>query len=265
MKFLLRVTWLFGTLAVTQLSFGQLIFATGFESPTYTLGDLGGQDDWMVTPSGAVGDVQNVRVQSGDQALELIDDASFGRAQRSVAGTGIAVLSAQFGMYFDDSWAANQVEDRFEAQMRVESTGQGGVFGIEFGFVKASASGYETVPANGSAFYIEIGTEAASHARGYEVVDFGAWSKGWHTYSLIYDNAGDRAKLYVDDVLKLDLASSEDILALSNIQLQNQRWGTNPQNNGSLFYDNMALSAVPEPASLAALAVGAIALLRRRR
>lgn len=243
----------------------QMIFQTGFESPTYSSGDLSGQDDWMVTPSGASGLIQSVIFQSGSQAAQLGDAASFGRAQRSISGAPGQVLVASFGMFLDDAWGAQMETDRFEAQMRVEVSGAPGTFGIEFGFLKAPVGGYETVPADASAFFIEIGSESAMMGAGYTVVDYSAVSNGWHNYQIAYDNISDIASLYVDGSLKVQAAATNDILAISNIQLQNQRWGTSPNNNGVLYFDDLAVEAVPEPASIIAIAIGIAAMAGRRK
>jgi hypothetical protein len=240
------------------------LYTTDFESPLYTLGDLSGQNGWMVTPSNAVGSVQNKTYLSGSQAVELIDGASFGRAQQSIAGVPSPILSASYAMYFDDAWQGPMESDRFEAQMRVEVTGAPGTYGLEFGFVKAPNGGYESVPADGSAFFIEFATESASLAHAYDVVDYATYANGWHTYNLILDTQNDLVQLYVDGGLRTQLTYADDPTGISNIQLQNQRWGTNPSNSASLFFDDVNVSAVPEPGTLGALALGLAALFRRR-
>lgn len=40
---------------------------------------------------------------------------------------------------------------------------------------------------------------------------------------------------------------------MSVLQLQNQRWGTSPNNNASLYFDNLSVSTVPSPACIADL------------
>jgi hypothetical protein len=239
------------------------LFTTDFESPMYTLGDLSGQNSWMVTPANAVGTIQDKTYFSGTQAVELIDGASFGRAQVSVSGVPSPVLSASYAMYFDNAWQGPMEADRFEAQMRVEVTGAPGTYGLEFGFVKAPTGGYETVPADGSAFFIEFTTESAMLAHAYQVADYATYANGWHTYNLILDTQNDLAQLYVDGVLRTQLTYEDNPTAVSNIQLQNQRWGTNPSNSSSLFFDDLDVSVVPEPATIGVLALGLAALLRR--
>lgn len=251
-------------LCLPGLAAATSLFNCGFEAPTYSIGDLSGQDGWMVTPANAVGSIQDKFVYSGLQAVELIDGASFGRAQQSISGVPDPVLSASYAMMFDDVWQGPMEADRFEAQMRVEVTGSGGTFGIEFGFLKAPSAGYETVPGDASAFYIEVGSESAMLGKAYDVVDYAAYSNTWHTYDLIFDNPNDLAQLYVDGVLRTQLTITEDLTALSNVQIQNQRWGTNPSNSESLYFDDLNVSVVPEPATFGVFALGLAALLRRR-
>jgi hypothetical protein len=245
----------------------ETFFQTGFESP-YTLGDLSGQDDWMVTPMSAGGLIQGTVVHSGTQAVELIDGASFGRAQRSVTGTmGQQLLMSSFAMYFDDAWQVDIDADRFEAQVRIEVNGATkGVYGIEFGLVRAPTAGYETVPGDGSAFFIEIGSESAMMAKGYGLIDYASMANAWHVYDLTYDGQNDTATLWVDGIQRTQVFIDEDIASVSNIQLQNQRWGTSPSKNASLFFDDVhTLQAVPEPASLIGLTLGGAALLLKLR
>ncbi len=257
------------TLLAASFACGQTLFQTGFEPEVYSLGAFDGQDGWMVTPGKAIGNVQSGVVAHGSQAVELIDDASFGRAQRSVSGTmtGADILTASYWMYFDDAWAANMEADRFEAQMRVEATGEHGVFGVEFGHVRASGTAYEEVPANGAAAYIEIGTETGLLSKGYSLVDFNVYKNAWHLYELSYDNSIGMATLSVDGNLALQIATPEHISSISNIQLQNQRWGSSPRNNASLYFDdvNLSVASVPEPATMLVAGIGAFLLALRRR
>ncbi|MCB8933645.1 MAG: PEP-CTERM sorting domain-containing protein [Fimbriimonadaceae bacterium] len=244
----------------------QTIFETGFEQPTYSVGDLGGQDGWMITPGNAVGTVQGGITSSGSQAAELIDDASFGRAQRNISGATLGpVIVASYDMYVDAGWPLNMEADRFEAQARIEITGGIGVYGLEFGFVKAPAGGYAGVPPNGAAYYLEAATETTPIDSAYAVVDPSGVVNAWHNYRLVFDTSADLLLLYVDGALATQTPFDESVLSLSSLQLQNQRWGSSPQNNGSVYYDNVYVGTVPEPASLAALALGAAAILTRAR
>lgn len=244
----------------------QTFVSTGFEDPI-TLGDLNGQDGWMVTPSEASATVQNTRVRTGLQALDIVDAASFGRAQKNISNDVVLPqLWGSMAMYVDDAWKLEIEADRFEAQARIEGDNGLGTFGIEFGFVLAPAGGYGTVPGGASAFYLEIGTESASLGTAYTVVDYSAVANAWHVYDMLYDNTTNQVSLFVDGTLQVQVGVTDDILSVSGIQLQNQRWGTSPMRNASLYFDDVSVyEAVPEPASMLALAAGIGALAMRRR
>ena len=79
-----------------------------------------------------------------------------------------------------------------------------------------------------------------------------------------------------------DLVNDTKVVKYNNLQVLAARWRDQPggaggatlslgavdlyaNNTTSVFYDNLRLEAVPEPASMVALAVGALAMLRRRR
>ncbi|HVU64335.1 MAG TPA: hypothetical protein VHC70_10185, partial [Phycisphaerales bacterium] len=62
------------------------VYTTGFESPTFTLGPIAGQDGW-----GANGDIQNATVLTGSQALRLVNTTLGGPAFAAVRFVNVPV------------------------------------------------------------------------------------------------------------------------------------------------------------------------------
>jgi hypothetical protein len=83
------------------------IFSTGFEPPTYSLGNLSGQDGWSIfNPADSFDTVQNVNVKSGTQA--------------AFVGTN-QVGTAQTGMFHTDTLSGSPLID-FNADLYIYSS-----------------------------------------------------------------------------------------------------------------------------------------------
>ncbi len=71
-----------------------VLYATGFESPTFTTGPIAGQNGWAVFGASAAAQVESGFAQSGSQAVEVIP----------------SLASSQTGPYYAISTAATEVE-----------------------------------------------------------------------------------------------------------------------------------------------------------
>lgn len=82
-------------------------------------------------------------------------------------------------------------------------------------------------------------------------------------HTLKMEHGGDALRFYLDDTLLFtDVNAGYGTKTLDNVFLQ----GWNGENlTYDIHFDNVTVQAVPEPATLAALGLGAIALLRRRK
>jgi hypothetical protein len=228
---------------------GQPIFSTGFEPvgmSSYMLGELNGQNGWMVTPRNAEAYVENGVVFTGRQAVEVIDGASFGRAQLNISTSEIGpVLESSFAMFASRVWSTipDEVLDRFEAQQRLEFTDADGMsWGLEFGLMTTSI-GYDAIEPGQTAFYIELTNGDLVQASSFALVDASTAYGAWHMYTMRVDVERAQAALLVDGEPTVFLTWDTPLVALSVLQLQNQRWGTNPMNSESLYFDDLDVLA----------------------
>lgn len=220
----------------------------------------------MVTPSGAVATVQNATVRAGMHSLELIDAASFGRAQNSANATLTdPTLIASHAMLVPMSWrdAPPDLMDRFEAQSRLEFTGAAGTVGVEFGLITTHVD-YNGLPSGSTAYFIEVTVDEMLVASSYQAVDYTSVADAWSVYEIRFDLLTGDATLEVDGVGRGSVSGLTGLTSLSVVQLQNQRWGTNPNDNQSVFFDDISIVTVPAPTTTGLLACVTLASLRRR-
>jgi hypothetical protein len=228
------------------------LFQTGFEAdedPAYVLGDLHGQNGWMVTPGMAIATVQDELVRTGLQAVSLVDGASYGRAQQGIATSEFGpVLMSTYEMYVSTAWATipDEVLDRFEAHQRLEFADQGGIaWGVEFGLITTSIE-YEQLLPGQMALYIEMTSEDTPRGGVYKIVDPIDVLDGWLHYELVYDQHTEaiekgRASLYVNGEFVGSVGTEHEFVSLNVMQLENQRWGSSPNNNEALYFDDLSL------------------------
>lgn len=230
----------------------QPLFETGFEAdddPAYLLGDLQGQNGWMVVPGLAEGLVQDAVVRTGLQAVSLADGASYARAQQGIATSDFGVvLMSDFAMLADSAWATipDEVQDRFEAHQRLEFTDAGEVaWGLEYGLITTNVD-YGPLAPGDVAYYIEIGSEEAMLASTYTLIDPADALDAWHFYEMRFDrtiesNVKAIATLFVDGEPVASVGIDRDFTSLNVMQLENQRWGSSPNNNEPLYFDDVVL------------------------
>lgn len=216
------------------------IFATGFESPSYSPGQLVGQDDWFNSASAGI--VENTVSNGGSQAAESNASGIVGQsfavhaASYDIAANGYAPVTYTVdlmlnhlanvnwyaGGFFGDTGLVNQL-------FVIGSTGEVRLAGFSSGVTMTPGTWYQ----------LEVNLDFLDHAT---------------TAYLDGINLG--TQTFVHTPTKLT--------SLIGVGLSNSSGA-----DGSLFYDNMSVtSAVPEPATLALIGLPLIGLgvwPRRRR
>jgi hypothetical protein len=250
LRYRLKALMIAATLTIaTAPAYGSTIFATGFEGPSYTLGNLTGQDGWsMFGPTTAT--VQSAVVKSGSQAV-------------AVAGSG---ASGQSGPYRSNASSAQLIE--LSADIFLTDTNNNGSW--QFAGLGAGLIGF-------------IGGVNVSSVGGINLITNGFTAVGpvftrdaWHNLSFTFDFAAQKYSFTFDGVLTAsDIAfcgANATCPGASGLAYGTQIFDTFGGSHSDIGYiDNLSVTAleanaVPEPTTSVLLATGlALGLVARRR
>lgn len=88
-----------------------------------------------------------------------------------------------------------------------------------------------------------------------------------HDYDFVMDFAADTVDMYLDDTLIVAGVAMNDDYSPADLQTVTARITPYTQNDyqGISYYDNLAITEVPEPVTMSLLALGGLAVIRRRR
>jgi hypothetical protein len=217
-----------------------VIYATGFESPTFSLGQVNGQDGWAAFGSPGAGTVQNTVAASGTQALRV--DGSVG---------------SQSGPYYTTTTAATSLLVSADLLISSASTQSSWQFaGLGAGLI-------------GFAGGIDIsGTSIQSITAGYPVI--GTLQRDvWNHIDLYFDFDLQQTTIVLNgSTLAAGVAFCGDngpctgapVTSLRTVIFDSFGGG---QDAG--YLDNFSISTVPEPGTLALVCAALMVATHARR
>jgi len=234
---------LLGTLAAATLSAGAAVVydSNGFESPTFSTGNLNGQDSWGVNYTSSAVQVQTAVVRSGSQAVEAqrtADNPSSCYVERGItATTGLVEV---------------------KASLRVDNTvNSAGYFDAFYVSKSDTNNDRETILyfwSNGNINVFDGGTERT----------VSTWTAGnWYDIDFVFDTTAQTFDLAINGSTVATDYAFLNASATSVNTLIFQEYGG--QAGSKLYIDNVSVAVVPEPAALSLLLLGGWVLAHRRR
>jgi hypothetical protein len=209
-----------------------ILYQTGFESPTYSVGNLAGQDGWFL----GNGQVENTTVLSGSQALSTTVDSSSSGTNNLVAHP-----------VFYDSSANPAAIVRLQVSLLLQGNLDGSL----------QYEGIAVFAANTGAFVGQISGNGGI-----------LYSSGPTNYSLEMDLDFQTQTLtaFVDGTQIEDDAFATPMTQLGSLELGGFSTGSA---DFTAYYDDLTISvdtvAAPAPGSIGLFAIGATALTGWRR
>ncbi len=259
----MKKTLLLGAIAMVGVAQAQVLVNTGFE--TNTLGAINGQASGGPWPWEGSGTVVNTGATMGTQALtdSVANQASGGLTftdwtqVQAVQNTGGVTIPA--GQYFNGSVQVFLDPTDLNSAMGISCWSNGG----------NNTQGYILLSGSGSIIYRNgIGTPAGT------IVANAGPTTGWHQVGVSVQQLDPntvQSTYYIDGVLLAGISHTRTIatgnlpnefdLVIGNVS------GAAATTSGRWDNYRVAIEAtpVPEPATMAALGLGALALIRRRR
>jgi hypothetical protein len=236
-------------------AFAQL-YSTSFEAPTYTAGSsVHGVDGWNNGSGGGLSQrVSTAAAASGSQSLFWDNNTSTGfySVRRTLPSLGSLPVNISVMLHIQGNTQMNRL---YGIYLSSSATGTLGttVFGMTLGgdgTVRAGKTWGNTYQASGvianvptSSFYDRWVKLTLTYEPGT--------GNGSVRLSNLF-GAGDVTSNYTGITNPLGLNLGSDYV-------------TSVNQRGTAFMDDLVIAAVPEPATLAALGLGALAMLRRRR
>jgi hypothetical protein len=215
-----------------------IIYQTGFEPPTYTVGTLNGQNGWGDdSPGATASQVETSTVFSGSQAISVSLDST---------------TDVTHALAYDSTTnpaALVKLQIAFQVQGNTLNQAEGlSVFG-DGGFVA------QIYALNGD---FHFGTATAAGTLPLELGE-------WYSLEMDLDFQTQSVTAYVDGTFLATLAMGSPTTSLVDLDLGGSSGGFPGE---TVFYDDFSATvatAAPEPSSLALIAMGGVSLTGWRR
>jgi hypothetical protein len=233
-------------LTAVQSARAGILFATDFEAPTYTTGPLAGQDGWFSDTGSPFVSVQNTVAESGTQAVQI-------------TATGAPISSRGVHQDLFDTAASLLKTIKLSVDALIEDPGTAGTASAWSPLVAFNGAGnpvaFMRVLSSGGLFVVG----AAATNTGVTVD-----KDVWNSYELVLNFATGTLDGFLNGVpVASDVAfnNSNTVYRAGAFDLATSL-GTD-----RAFFDNFAVAAVPEPATLAllAIAIAGLGFARRRK
>jgi hypothetical protein len=218
-----------------------MVYSKGFEPPTFAVGNLDLQDGWNGHTHGvaSLAKIQKSVVHGGTQAV-MIDSAALSNSawyEKHVdfdpVLLGMPIVTVDWWMRWDGVSASNAA------------------IGLDVYGTDSKRVGYLQVNSSNKVKFNGVTTNTTI-TRGT-----------WYDYKLVFNYTTNKYQGFVNGVSVASAAAMPNHHGFGDVDLA--RWGSTLNKcNDKAYFDDLSITTTPEPASLSLLALGALALLRRR-
>ncbi len=237
---------------VTSVASAASIYSSDFEAPEYSVGDVdgqgGGEAGWLgpwVNIYTKTANVSNADANGGTQSLEFI----------SSGGGGSDRVAYYRNHPIAEAGSSKTVSMKFDLNLASLENGSFIIYGLD----TTNAVGPEiTLVHSGSNSFVDVFRRdgASSTDSGVDVT-----GGEWHTFELVSDMATSTYSWSVDGVVQeTGLGFRSSPAGLERVRF----WST--YNNGVSYLDNVVVTAIPEPSTIALMGmIGVLGFVAYRR
>lgn len=232
-------------------------YSTGFEGPTFGPGTVAGQDGWVLGTTGTnVGTIVTAPVLTGQQALQIGQQG--GIAARDFGSTSLAgkILTIGADVRIGTESAAIDSTDFGIGIYTPTSLTVGQLFaGARLSAADQTVILSGKLTSNG-ALFTSTSAQTINLGTWYRLELVVDYTKAANNVSVRFGQSGGALNT-------LGITQTVDTSVFPNFRYAGTTINFAGASSGA--YDNFSVQAVPEPGTMAALGLGAMALIRRRR